>query len=69
VLDLGRFKSVGVIKNALTSQGDDLDGFAAKIAQMRSTGRWTKQELVDLFQGMVHTFQHKEVDKNLDGRM
>jgi hypothetical protein len=24
---------------------------------------------VDLFQEMIHTFQHKEVNKNLDDRM
>ncbi len=69
VLDLDRFKSIGVIKNALTANGDDLDRFAAEIDRMRSTGRWTKQELVDLFQEMIHTFQHKEVNKNLDDRM
>jgi FlaA1/EpsC-like NDP-sugar epimerase len=69
VLDLGRFKSVGVVKNALTSKGDDLDRFAAEIGRMRATGVWTKRELVDLFQGMVPAFQHKEVNKNLDGRM
>ena len=69
VLDLGRFQSVGVIKNELTSKGDNLDRFAAEIERIRSTGVWTKRELVDLFQGMIPTFQHKEVDKNLDGRM
>ena len=69
VLDLGRFKSVGVIKNALTSRGDDLNRFAAEIDRIRSTRMWTKQDLVDLFQEMIHTFQHKEVNKNLDDRM
>ncbi len=69
VLDLGRFKSVGVIKNILASKGDHLDRFVAEIGRMRSTGTWTKQELVDLFQRMVPTFQHQEANKNLDGRM
>ncbi len=68
-LDLGRFKSVGVIKNTLISKGNDLDRFAAEIDRMRSTGIWTKQELVDLFQRMVPTFLHKEVNKSLDSRM
>jgi UDP-N-acetylglucosamine 4,6-dehydratase len=69
VLDLDRFTSVGVIKNGLTSKGDDLDRFSAEIERMRSKGIWTKQELVGLFHEMVHTFQHKEVNKNLDDRM
>jgi FlaA1/EpsC-like NDP-sugar epimerase len=69
MLDLGRFKSVGVVKNTLMSEGDDLDRFVADIDRMRSMGRWTKQELVDLFQGIVPAFQHKEMNKNLDGRM
>jgi FlaA1/EpsC-like NDP-sugar epimerase len=69
VLDLGRFKSVGVIKNALVPRGEDLDRFSAEIDRMRSTGIWTKRELVELFQRMIHTFQHKEVNRNLDERM
>jgi FlaA1/EpsC-like NDP-sugar epimerase len=94
VVDLGRFKSVGIIKNTLrrppqargapgcaaalrgwgrpgcaSGKAGDLDRFAAQIDRMRSTGAWTKQELVDLFQRMVPTFRHKEVNKSLDGRM
>jgi len=69
VLDLSRFQNVGVVKNALITKGEDLDRFAARIEGMRSAGMWTKQELVDLFQALVHTFRHSEVNKNLDGRM
>jgi len=69
VLDLGRFGSVGVIKNELTSKGDDLDRFSAEVDRMCSTGIWTKRELADLFHDLVPTFQHKEVNKNLDDRM
>jgi FlaA1/EpsC-like NDP-sugar epimerase len=69
VLDLGKFKSIGVIKNKAITNGNQLDAFTAEIGRMRSTGKWTKEELVDLFRATVPEFDHKEMNKNLDGRM
>jgi UDP-N-acetylglucosamine 4,6-dehydratase len=69
VLDLERFHSVGVIKNASLADGQQLARFAAVIDRMRSTGTWTKGELVDLFCEMIPEFRHTEMNKNLDSRM
>jgi FlaA1/EpsC-like NDP-sugar epimerase len=69
VLDLERFQSVGVIKNELLSNGDQLARFSAEIDRMRSTGTWTKRELVDLFREVIPEFQHTEMNKSLDSRM
>lgn len=69
VLDLEWFQSVGVIKNEPLSNGDHLVRFCAEIDRMRSTGSWTKRELVDLFCAVIPEFQHAEMNKNLDGRM
>jgi FlaA1/EpsC-like NDP-sugar epimerase len=68
-VDLERFKSVGVIKNAAASNTYPLDVFSAEIGRMREVGAWTKEELVDLFRTMVPEFLHKETNKNLDGWM
>ncbi len=69
ILDLKRFHSVGVIKNGPPSNGDQLRRFSAEIDRMRSTGLWTKEELVDLFNEIIPEFQHRELHKSLDNRM
>jgi FlaA1/EpsC-like NDP-sugar epimerase len=69
VLDLERFQSVGVIKNELLSNGGRLARFSIEIDRMRSTGTWTKVELVDLFREVIPEFQHMEMNKSLDNRM
>ncbi len=68
-LDLHRFKSIGVIKNGSVSDQCQLERFSAEITRMRSSGRWTKPELVALFRQTLPEFVHDELNKNLDGRM
>jgi FlaA1/EpsC-like NDP-sugar epimerase len=68
-LDLTRFKSIGIIKNEASTDGDRLARFSTEIDRMRSTGRWTKRELVDLFREVIPEFQHTEMNRNLDDRM
>ena len=69
VVDLNRFKGIGVIKNQPPSTEFRLEEFAAEIDRMRSTGEWTKQAIVDLFRESVPEFSHIETHKNLDNRM
>ena len=69
VLDMGRFESIGVIKNDPAYDSTLLDGFLASIDGMKARGLWDKLELVDLFNKMIPDFNHKETGKYLDGRM
>jgi FlaA1/EpsC-like NDP-sugar epimerase len=69
VLDLSRFKSVGVIKNQPMSATWQLEKFEAEISRMQSAGEWTKRDLVNLFRELIPEFRHKEMHKNLDNRM
>jgi UDP-N-acetylglucosamine 4,6-dehydratase len=69
VLDLERFCNIGVIKNPPPSDGQYLGRFTAEIDRMRASGKWMKQELVDLFREMIPEFQHVEKNRNLDSRM
>jgi FlaA1/EpsC-like NDP-sugar epimerase len=69
VLDLERFKSIGVIKNEWIASASGLERFLEEIARMRAAGKWTKPELVALFHEMIPEFDHNELNKNLDGRM
>ncbi len=69
VVDMNRFKGIGVIKNEPLSTEFRLEEFSAEINRMRSTGEWTKQAIVDLFRESVPEFSHMEMHKNLDNRM
>lgn len=68
-LDMGRFESIGVIRNQAAYDGAKLDRFIEAVSSLREQGRWEKRDLVDLFHMMLPDFDHKETGKYLDGRM
>ena len=66
---MDRFESIGIIKNEIDYDENKLEDFNARIDAMRKAGTWTRGELIDLFNGMIPNFDHKETGKFLDGRM
>lgn len=68
-LDMGRFESVGIIKNDVNFNEEKLQMFTGAIAEMRQAGTWTRGQLIALFNKMIPEFNHKETGKFLDGRM
>ena len=68
-LDMDRFKTVGVIKNDGRFDAERIESFERGVRDMRARGRWSRQELVDLFNRTVPEFKHLETGKFLDGRM
>ena len=69
VLDMKRFDSVGVIKNAPTFDDKKLKYFIDTIEAIRRQPTWDKPEIVALFNTMIPDFAHMETGKYLDGRM
>jgi len=69
MLDWDRFENLGVIKNGLANQGDKLKYFLERIMGMRSNGKWTKEEILQLFHEMIPNFGHEEKGKYLDSKM
>ena len=69
VLDMKRFENLGVIKNDPNFDQSKLENFTAKITQMKADKRWSKEEIVALFHGMIPNFGHKETGKYLDSKM
>ena len=69
ILDLNRFKNLGVIKNDANYSIDMLDNFVKVIKELRAQKNWHKEPIVDLFNHMIPDFDHKETGKYLDGRM
>jgi FlaA1/EpsC-like NDP-sugar epimerase len=69
VLDMERFKNLGVIKNEANFEDSKLNDFTTKISQMKANLYWTKEMIVTLFHNMIPNFGHKETGKYLDSKM
>jgi hypothetical protein len=69
VLDMGRFDSIGIIKNEAVIEKAKLEDFLTGVASLKLKGAWDKSDLVGLFHEMIPDFGHKETGKYLDGRM
>ena len=69
ILDMDRFKNLGVIKNEADFDANMLDNFTKVIGDLRNQQVWGKAPIVDLFNQMIPDFDHKETGKYLDGRM
>ena len=68
-LDMGRFDTVGVIRNQPAFDGAKLDEFMGGIDTLRAQATWTKNDIVKLYFGLLPEFSHKETGKYLDQRM
>ena len=69
ILDMDRFASIGVIKNAPDFEPAKLALFLERIAALKARGSWERDELVELFHAMIPEFGHKELGKFLDEKM
>jgi len=68
-LDMDRFMNLGVIKNEPSFDEKKLNEFSDKIKNLKSSLKWSKEDLVVLFHKMIPDFGHKETGKYLDGKM
>jgi FlaA1/EpsC-like NDP-sugar epimerase len=69
ILDLNRFKNLGIIKNEADFNEMLLDEFEMTIAQMKAHMKWQKDDIVALFFKLIPDFGHKETGKYLDEKM
>ncbi|WP_439151972.1 UDP-N-acetylglucosamine 4,6-dehydratase [Winogradskyella sp.] len=69
-LDMNRFEALGIIKNNLDTENEDLlNEFTETIAKLKSQKTWTKEDLTALFFKMIPDFGHKETGIYLDHKM
>ena len=69
VLDMDRLHTVGVIQNEPCFDDNKLDDFMNRINTLRSQGSWTKDDILELYFGLLPEFKHKETGKYLDQKM
>jgi FlaA1/EpsC-like NDP-sugar epimerase len=68
-VDMDRFDSIGVIRNTAQFDADGLIAFESGINKLRSSGMWSKDDIVGLFFKILPDFAHMETGKYLDQRM
>jgi len=68
-LDLNKFQNLGIIKNDLKLENEQLELFENQISEFRNSKNWSKEEIVTLFHKMIPDFGHKETGKYLDSKM
>jgi FlaA1/EpsC-like NDP-sugar epimerase len=69
IVDMERFFNIGVIKHKISRDDAKLDFFLGRVDELKKTGSWTKDDIVEIFFEMIPDFGHKETGKYLDGRM
>jgi FlaA1/EpsC-like NDP-sugar epimerase len=69
VLDLETFINLGVIKNELNYNNEQLQYFEDTIMALKKVKSWSKDDLLSLFIKMIPNFGHKETGKYLDAKM
>lgn len=69
ILDMKKFKNLGIIKNPFKVEIEKLERFEKEINKMRRIGNWTKEDLTNLFNEMIPNFNHLEKGKYLDAKM
>jgi FlaA1/EpsC-like NDP-sugar epimerase len=68
-LDLDRFDNIAVINYQPSVDPSRILKFHEKLKEISGKGSWSKEELVDEVSALVSTFQHVELNKNLDEKM
>jgi len=68
-IDMNAFDAIGVIKNEADYDSGKLAHFTEEIARMKANGKWTRAEMIELFNYMIPEFHHMETGKFLDSKM
>lgn len=69
VLDMNRFENLGIVKSSLVFDPSKLNMFLTEVERMRTSLKWNKTDIIDLFHQLIAGFDHKETGKYLDAKM
>ena len=64
-----QFETVGVIRNKAEFNEEQLDIFSNQLKVLRGQSAWRKNDILDLYYGLLPDFYHKETGKYLDEKM
>ena len=69
IIDMDQFKNLGVIKNKLGYDENQLNNFEDAIAKMKLSLSWEKKSIVNEFFKIIPEFEYHDSGKYLDGKM
>ena len=69
ILDMDKFKNLGIIKNNLYFDGAKLDNFEKSIKKIKSNITWDKKSIVNEFFKIIPDFKYFDINRYLDGKM
>tara|TARA_B100001758_G_C18346586_1_gene577379 strand:- start:129 stop:1316 length:1188 start_codon:yes stop_codon:yes gene_type:complete len=64
-----KFMAIGIIKKRLEHDDSKLIKFEQEIKKLKKDKKWSKEQILELFNYLIPDFSHKETGKYLDGRM
>lgn len=68
-VDIDRFVSIGIIKNPKFKDIEALEKFLTSVRNIRRSGQWSKNDLMESLRVLLPEFTHKETNKYLDDKM
>ncbi len=68
-LNLNKFKNIAIIKNESGIDTKKLEYFSDIISQYKRNMKWTKEQIIDLFEYMIPEFNYYDKGKYLDDKM
>lgn len=68
-LDFNKFKSIGIVKSKLEIYESKLSDFLNELELLKSSGNWSKSDLIELFNIVLGDFKHLDKGKYLDSKM
>ncbi len=68
-LDMDKYSNIGIVKNKENVEEEKLNQFYNSINEMKKSGNWVKNEIVESFFAMLPNFGHVEKNKYLDEKM
>tara|TARA_B110001450_G_scaffold250283_1_gene268725 strand:- start:1531 stop:2721 length:1191 start_codon:yes stop_codon:yes gene_type:complete len=69
ILDMDRFKNLGIIKNSPEFDDEKLNYFENSMNNLKSSLSWTKPQILEQFFNLIPEFSYEDVGKYLDGKM
>jgi FlaA1/EpsC-like NDP-sugar epimerase len=69
IVDLDRFKTIGVIENSALWDDVEIDLFLNKIRELQQSERLNKEDIIYALEALLPSFNHNETHKYLDTRM
>jgi FlaA1/EpsC-like NDP-sugar epimerase len=68
-VDFDEYNSLGIVRHIAKATESQLDHFLTALDTLRVRGRWVRDDIIQLYSGLLPNFNHIEKGQYLDGKM